>query len=169
MKWWDWMSWSLFSECWPFYKVRSLQGLYNHSISCLRTVSGLNLLANSVILKCKLWEEVWWGLYHLQTFFGFIGEYITPLPPSDAYFQSFLYLLYTWIKLYFTKALSDQVSSLALDWILLQRPRILTSLHSSETTFQLLTIERSYQARRKAMSKNAQTTTQLHSSHTLVK
>ena len=37
-------------------------GLYNNNVSCLRTVSGLrtvfglNLLANSVILKCKLWE-----------------------------------------------------------------------------------------------------------------
>ena len=29
------------------------------------------------------------------------------LPPSDAYVRSFLYLLYTLIKLYYTKALSD--------------------------------------------------------------
>ena len=40
----------------PFW---SLQGLYNSNVSCLKTVSGLNLLANSVILKCKLWEQVW--------------------------------------------------------------------------------------------------------------
>ena len=33
------------------------------------------------------------------------------LPPSDAYVRSFLYLLYTLIKLYYTKALSDQASS----------------------------------------------------------
>ena len=37
------------------------------------------------------------------------------LPPSDAYVRSFLYLLYTLIKRYYTKALSDQASSLALD------------------------------------------------------
>ena len=37
------------------------------------------------------------------------------LPPSDAYVRSFLYLLHTLIKLYCTKALSDQASSLALD------------------------------------------------------
>ena len=37
-----------------FPSLHSL-GLYNN-VSCLRTVSGLNLLANSVILKCKLWE-----------------------------------------------------------------------------------------------------------------
>ena len=37
------------------------------------------------------------------------------LPPSDAYVRSFLYLLYTLIKLYYTKALSDQASSLAPD------------------------------------------------------
>ena len=39
--------------------VKSLQGLYNNNVSCLRTVSGLNLLANLVIIKCKLWEQVW--------------------------------------------------------------------------------------------------------------
>jgi len=37
------------------------------------------------------------------------------LTPSDAYLRSFLYLLYTLIKLYYTKALSDQASSLVLD------------------------------------------------------
>ena len=47
------------------------------------------------------------------------------LPPSDAYVRSFLYLLYTLIKFYYRKALSDQASSLAPDWILLLRgPRI---------------------------------------------
>ena len=35
------------------------------------------------------------------------------MPPSDAYFRSFLYLLHTLIKLYYTKALSDPASSLA--------------------------------------------------------
>ena len=38
-----------------FPSLHSL-GLYNNNVSCLRTVFGLNLLANSVILKCKLWE-----------------------------------------------------------------------------------------------------------------
>ena len=58
------------------------------------------------------------------------------LPPSDACVRSFLYLLYTLIKLYYTKALSDPASSLAPDWIrLLQRPRISASYHLA-TTFQ---------------------------------
>ena len=67
------------------------------------------------------------------------------LPPSDAYVRSFLYLLYTLIKRYYTKALSDPASSLAPDWIcLLRRPRILESYHSA-TTFQLelLAVQRS--------------------------
>ena len=34
------------------------------------------------------------------------------LPPSDGYIRSFLYLLYTLIKLYYTIPLSDQASSL---------------------------------------------------------
>ena len=38
-----------------FFSLHSLR-LYNNNVSCLRTVSGLNLLANPVILKCKLWE-----------------------------------------------------------------------------------------------------------------
>ena len=38
-----------------FPSLHSL-GLYSSNVSCLRTVSGLNLLANSVILKCILWE-----------------------------------------------------------------------------------------------------------------
>ena len=33
------------------------------------------------------------------------------LPPSDVYVRSFIYPFYTLIKLYYTKALSDQASS----------------------------------------------------------
>ena len=41
--------------------------LYNNHASFLRTVSGKNLLANPVILKCQLWvafsrQEYWSGL-----------------------------------------------------------------------------------------------------------
>ena len=59
--------------------------------------------------------------YNLQTFFGLYNlivnasKWVLFLPPSDAYVRSFLYLLYTLIKLYYTKALSDQASSLAPD------------------------------------------------------
>ena len=60
------------------------------------------------------------------------------LPPSDVCIRSFLYLFYILIELYYTKALSDQASSLALDWIpLLWRPRIPVSLRGSATTFHL--------------------------------
>ena len=59
------------------------------------------------------------------------------MPPSDAYVRSFLYLLYTLIKLYYTKALSDPALSLAPDCIrLLWRPRIPAS-YCSATTFHL--------------------------------
>ena len=40
-----------------FFPLHSL-GLYNNNVSCLRTVSGKNLVANPVILKRKLWEWV---------------------------------------------------------------------------------------------------------------
>ena len=58
------------------------------------------------------------------------------LPPSDSYVISFLYLLYTLVKLYYTKNLSIQGSSRAPYWILLLWwPRILASLHGLATTF----------------------------------
>ena len=63
------------------------------------------------------------------------------LPPSDVYVRSFLYLLYTLIKLYYTKVLSDQASSLTPDWIpFLQRPRIPASLHDSATNLSVFPI-----------------------------
>ena len=62
-------------------------------------------------------------------------------PPSDVYVRSFLYLPYTLIKLYYTEALSDQASSLALNRILLlRRPRIPVSFCGSATTFHLFDI-----------------------------
>ena len=46
------------------------------------------------------------------------------------------YFLYTLIKLYYTKSLSDQASSLAPDWtLLLRNPRVPVVLHDSATTF----------------------------------
>ena len=38
-----------------FLSPHSLE-FYNNNVSCLRIVSGLKLLANSIILKCKLWK-----------------------------------------------------------------------------------------------------------------
>ena len=53
------------------------------------------------------------------------------LSPSDVYVRSFLF--YTLIKLYYTKALSNQASSVALDWIpLLQRLRISASFTAQQ-------------------------------------
>ena len=91
-----------------------------------------------IIPKCILWVRglvPFWVLRH--SFLSLTGCWwpyniqlktsrgVPFLPPSDAYVRSFLYLLYTLIKLYYTKALSDQASSLAPDWILLLRgPRI---------------------------------------------
>ena len=66
-----------------------------------------------------------------------ISKGVLLLPPSDVYVRTFLYLLYTLIKLYYTKALSHPVSSMAPDWILLLwRPRTLATLCDSATTFQ---------------------------------
>ena len=55
---------------------------------------------------------IYWRVYN---FIANTNKRALFLPPSDAYIRSFLYLLYTLIKLYYTKALSDQALSLALD------------------------------------------------------
>ena len=52
---WVWNSQGGRKDQFFFPSLHSL-GLYNNNVSCRRTVSGLNILANSVILKCKLWE-----------------------------------------------------------------------------------------------------------------
>ena len=43
------------------------------------------------------------------------SKWVLFLLPSDVYVRSFLYLFYTLIKLYYTKALSDQALSPAPD------------------------------------------------------
>ena len=63
------------------------------------------------------------------------------LPASDAYVRSFLNLLYTLIKLYYTKALSDQVLSLAWYWILLLRMPRIPAFCGSATTFHHLWVQ----------------------------
>ena len=57
------------------------------------------------------------------------------MPLSDVYVRSFLYLFYTLIKLYYIKALNNQALSLASNWILLLRPRILVSFVIQQQPF----------------------------------
>jgi len=77
-------------------------------------------LVRSLQLPDILW--IHWRVYN---FIANTSKGVLFLPPSDAYVRSFLYVLYTLIKLYYTKALRDRASSLAPDWILLLRgPRI---------------------------------------------
>ena len=59
--------------------------------------------------------DILWIHWRVYNFIVNTSRRVLFLPPSDAYVRSFLYLLYTLIKLYYTKALSDQASSLALD------------------------------------------------------
>ena len=59
--------------------------------------------------------DILWIHWRVYNFIANTSKGILFLPPSDAYVRSFLYILYTLIKLYYTKALSDQASSLAPD------------------------------------------------------
>ena len=80
--------------------------------------------------------DILWIHWRVYNFNANTSKWVLFLPPSDAYVRRFLYLLYTLIKLYYTKALSNQASSLAPDWILLHLgPRIPVSSCDSTTTF----------------------------------
>ena len=59
--------------------------------------------------------DILWIYWRVYNFIANTNKRVLFLPPSDACVRSFLYLLYTLIKLYYTKALSDQASSLAPD------------------------------------------------------
>ena len=60
--------------------------------------------------------DILWIHWRVYNFNANTSKWVLFLPPSDAYVRRFLYLLYTsLIKLYYTKALSDQASSLAPD------------------------------------------------------
>ena len=59
--------------------------------------------------------DILWIHWRVYNFIANTSKWVLFLPPSDVYVRSFLYLLYTLIKLYYTKALSDQALSLAPD------------------------------------------------------
>ena len=59
--------------------------------------------------------DILWIHWRVYNFIVNASKRVLLLPPSDAYVRNFLYLLYALIKLYHTKALSDQASSLAPD------------------------------------------------------
>ena len=59
-------------------------------------------------------SDILWIHWIVYNFIANTSKGVLFLPPSDAYVTSFLYLLYTLIKLYHTKALSE-ASSLAPD------------------------------------------------------
>ena len=59
--------------------------------------------------------DILWIQWRVYNFIVNTSKRVLFLPPSDAYVKSFLYLLYTLIKLYYTKSLSNQASSLAPD------------------------------------------------------
>ena len=59
--------------------------------------------------------DILWIHWRVYNFIANTNKRVLFLSHSDAYVRSFLYLLYTLIKLYYTKALSNQASFLAPD------------------------------------------------------
>ena len=114
---WNLCKWNCLYGDLPFFKIR-----VNHFMAQDEPFGA------KIIPKCILWvrglvpfwvlrhsflslTDCWWPYnIQLKTSRGALF-----LPPSDSYVRSFLYLLYTLIKLYYTKALSDQALSLAPD------------------------------------------------------
>ena len=83
--------------------------------------------------KCMLWVRglvPFWVFRHSLSAHSFCPFLISV--------RSFLYLSYTLIQLFYTKALSDQASSLAPDLILpLWKPRILASFMAQQQPFRM--------------------------------
>ena len=59
--------------------------------------------------------DIIWIHWRVYNFIANTNERLLFLPSSDAYVRSFLCLLYTLIKLYYTKSLSNQALSLTSD------------------------------------------------------
>ena len=59
--------------------------------------------------------DILWIHWRIYNSIANTSKWVLFLLTSDIYVRSFLYLLYTLIKLYYTKALSNQASSLVLD------------------------------------------------------
>ena len=59
--------------------------------------------------------DILWIHWRVYNFIANASKGVLFLPPSDPYIRSFLYLLYSLIKLYYTNALSNQAMSLAPD------------------------------------------------------
>ena len=59
--------------------------------------------------------DILWIHWRVYNFIANTSKGVLFLPPFDAYVRNFLYLLYTLIKLCYTKALSNQALSLAPD------------------------------------------------------
>ena len=59
--------------------------------------------------------DILWIHWRVYNFIVNTSKWVLFLPPSDAYVRSFLYLFYTLIQLDYTKALSNEALSLALD------------------------------------------------------
>ena len=57
--------------------------------------------------------DILWIHWRVYNSIANTSTWVLFLSPSNTYVRSFLYLLYTLIKPYYTKALSDQTSSLA--------------------------------------------------------
>ena len=101
----------------PFFKIQ-----VNHFMAWDKPFGA------KIIPKCILWVRgpvpFWVFRHSFLSLTGCLWLYniqlktsrgVHFLPPSDAYVRSFLYLLHSLIKLYYTKALSDQPLSLAPD------------------------------------------------------
>ena len=59
--------------------------------------------------------DILWILWRAYNFIANTNKGALFLTPSDVYVRSFLYLFHTLVKVYYTKASSDQASSLAQD------------------------------------------------------
>jgi len=61
--------------------------------------------------------DILWIHWRVYNFIAYTSKRVLFLPPSDAYVRSFLYLLYTLIKLYYTHTHTHTQKKNKEDWI----------------------------------------------------
>ena len=113
---------------WNFPGKSTGMGCHCHLVRSLQS-------PDILFIHCNNWLKVYNSIANTS-------KGVLFLSPSDIYVRSFLtqkLSLHTLIKLYYTKALSNQGSFLLLDWILLlQRPRIPVSFVVQQQLFNTL-------------------------------
>ena len=153
----------------PFKKIRDTKGIFHAKMGSIKDRNGMDLTETEVIKKT--WQEYTEELYkkELHNKDNHDGV-ITHLQPD------ILECEVKWALESITMNKASEGDGISVELFQIQEDDTVKVLTQYASKFRKLSSghrtgkgQFSFQSQRKAMPKNAQTTTQLHSSHTLVK